>query len=370
MNDIDTVGGSIGCATSGVSTDEIAEGVGNGAVAEAGDGDDVAGFGLFDRRALDAAESENFRDASLFDHLAGAVQRLDALVRLDRAGGDAAGDETAEIGVGLEDRADHPERAFLDRRRRDMLQDQIEQRLHAGFLRTFRAFGHPALLGRAVENREIELLVGRVERCEQVEHLVDHLGRPRVGAVHLVDDDDRLQPDLQRLRDDELGLRQRAFGRVHQHQRAVHHVEDALDLAAEVGVAWRIDDVDARVLPLHGGSLGEDGDAALALQIVGVHRPLDLALVVPVNAGLLQQTIDEGGLAMVDVSDDGDVAQIHWSTDLGCVADPSKARCPTFWAGHSFTATGYALRRNIVRNCQKTTTSAVCWAVNFAGRRK
>ena len=119
------------------------------------------------------------------------------------------------------------------------------------------------------------------------------------------------KPDLQRLGDDELGLRQRAFGRVHQHQRAVHHVENALDLAAEVGVARRIDDVDARVLPLHRGSLGENGDAALALEIVGIHRALDLALVVPVNAGLLQQAVDEGRLAMVDVSDDGDVSQIH-----------------------------------------------------------
>ena len=30
---------------------------------------------------------------------------------------------------------------------------------------------HPALLGRAVEHREVELLLGRVERREQVEHL-------------------------------------------------------------------------------------------------------------------------------------------------------------------------------------------------------
>ena len=119
------------------------------------------------------------------------------------------------------------------------------------------------------------------------------------------------KPDLQRLGDHELGLRQRAFGGVDQHQRAVHHVEDALDLAAEVGVARRVDDVDARVLPQHRGGLGEDGDAALALEIVGIHRALDLALVVAEDAGLLQQAVDQGGLAVVDVGDDGDVSQIH-----------------------------------------------------------
>jgi len=32
--------------------------------------------------------------------------------------------------------------------RRDVAQDQVEQRLHALVLRTFRAIGHPALLGR------------------------------------------------------------------------------------------------------------------------------------------------------------------------------------------------------------------------------
>ena len=108
---------------------------------------------------------------------------------------------------------------------------------------------HPALLGRAVEDREIELLLGGVERGEQVEDLVEHLDRPRVGPVDLVDDDDRLEPDLERLDDHELGLRQRPLGGVDQHQRAVDHVEDALDLAAEIGVARRVDDVDARVLP-------------------------------------------------------------------------------------------------------------------------
>ena len=177
MNDIDTVGGSIGCATSGVSTRGIAEGIGDGALGEAGDGDDVAGFGFFERRALDAAEGEDLGDAPVLDQLAVAAQHLHGLVRLDRARGDAAGDDAAEIGVGFEDGADHAERAFLDRRRRNMAQDQVEQRLHAGVLRTFRAIGHPALLGRSVENRKIELLLAGVERREQIEHLVDDFGR-------------------------------------------------------------------------------------------------------------------------------------------------------------------------------------------------
>ncbi len=192
-----------------------------------------------------------------------------------------------------------------------MVQHEIEQRLHAVVVRAFEARCHPALLGGAVEDREVELLVGGVERGEQVEHLVDDFHRARVGAVDLVDDDDGLQSHLQRLRHHEFGLRQRTLGGIDQHQCAVHHVEDALHLTAEVGMARRVDDIDAGIAVEDRRGLGQDSDAALALEIVGIHRPLDLALVVPVGAGLLEQPVDQGGLAVVDVSDDGDVAQFH-----------------------------------------------------------
>ena len=148
--------------------------------------------------------------------------------------------------------------------------------------------GHPAVAARAVEHREVELLVGGVERGEQVEDLVEHRLVALVGAVDLVDDDDRPQALLQRLGDHELGLRHRAFGGVDQHDGAVHHVEDALHLAAEIGVAGRVDDVDARALPEDGGALGQDGDAALALQVVAVHRLGFHLLVLAEGAGLLQ----------------------------------------------------------------------------------
>ena len=56
------------------------------------------------------------------------------------------------------------------------------------------------------------------------------------------------QAELQRLAEHELGLRHGAFGGVDQQHHAVDHRQDALDLAAEVGVAGRVDDVDAGAL--------------------------------------------------------------------------------------------------------------------------
>ena len=91
-----------------------------------------------------------------------------------------------------------------------------------------------------------KLLVGGIKGGEQVEDLVHHLDMALVGLVDLVDGDDRLQPDLQGLLQHELGLRHGAFGGIHQQHRAVDHVEDALDLAAEIGMARGVDDVDAR----------------------------------------------------------------------------------------------------------------------------
>ena len=51
-------------------------------------------------------------------------------------------------------------------------------------------------------------------------------------------------PSAERLLQHEAGLRQRPLRGVDQQQDAVDHRQRALDLAAEVGVARRVDDVD------------------------------------------------------------------------------------------------------------------------------
>ena len=128
-----------------------------------------------------------------------------------------------------------------------------------------------------------------------------------VGPVDLVDDDDDLVPQLQRLLQHEARLRHGAFGRVDQQQNAVDHLEDTLDLAGEIGMARGVDDVDLVVLIVNGRILGENGDAALALEIAGVHHALHHGLILAVDAALLQHLVDQRGLAMVNVCNDGDI---------------------------------------------------------------
>ena len=64
------------------------------------------------------------------------------------------------------------------------------------------------------------------------------------GPVDLVDDHDRAQTQRQRPLQHGARLRHRPFDGVDQQQAAIGHVEHALDLAAEIGVAGRVDDVD------------------------------------------------------------------------------------------------------------------------------
>ena len=73
-------------------------------------------------------------------------------------------------------------------------------------------------------------------------------------------------------------------------------------------MAGGVDDVDFYVVIEDGGVFGEDGDAALALQFVRVHDPFDVVFVGAKGAALLQHGVDQRGFAMVNVGNDGDVA--------------------------------------------------------------
>ena len=86
------------------------------------------------------------------------------------------------------------------------------------------------------------------------------------GRSTLFTDHDRLEPLGERLARDEARLRHRAFDRVDEKQHPVHHGQHALHLAAEVGVAGGVDDVDVGAAVADGAVLGEDGDTALALE--------------------------------------------------------------------------------------------------------
>ena len=58
----------------------------------------------------------------------------------------------------------------------------------------------------------------------------------------------------------------------------------------------------------HRGVLRQDGDAALALQVVRVHHALGHLLILAEDVRLLEHGVHQRRLAVVDVGDNGDVA--------------------------------------------------------------
>ncbi len=117
-----------------------------------------------------------------------------------------------------------------------MGQDGLEQQLEVAALAVGAAQGD-ARLGVGVEDGELQLVLVGPQVDEQVVELVLHLGDAPIRAVDLVDHRDQGQALFQGLGEHEAGLGQGPLRGVHQEHHPVHHVQGALHLAAEVGVA-------------------------------------------------------------------------------------------------------------------------------------
>ena len=276
---------------------------------EAADAHDIAGRGLLDLNFLQALVRENRCDFRLFLPVA-TVDANDLLAVCDFAADDASVGDTAEVVAVVEVRHEHAEKVHIGLRwRRDVFHNRLVERLHVVAGIGDFIFGE-ALLGTGVDVGEIQLLVARAEFHEKLEHHVENLVRTGILAVDLVDDHDRLQSVLHGLAQNEFCLRLRAVVGVHHEQNTIHHFHDALDLSAEVGVAGSIHDIHMVILPAESGVLGADGDAFFPLQIHRVHHALIRFLVGTEGSRLLEKLIHERCLAVIDVGDDGDVANI------------------------------------------------------------
>ena len=190
--------------------------------------------------------------------------------------------------------------------RRDRLEQRVEERHQVGRQLVRREAGLPGA-GVGVHDRELDLRLVGVEVEEELVDLVHDLLGPRIRPVDLVHDEHDREPLLERLPEDEPRLRQRALRGVDEQQHAVDHRQPALDLAAEVGVPGRVDDVDLRPPEPHRRVLGEDRDSLLALEVHRVEHALGDVLVRAERARLPEHRVDEGRLAVVDVGDDRDV---------------------------------------------------------------
>ena len=123
--------------------------------------------------------------------------------------------------------------------------------------------------------------------------------------------------ELEGLFQDEPGLGQRPFRGIDEEQHAIHHLERPFHLPAEIGMARRIDNIDLDPLVFDRRILCHDRNAPLPLQVDIVHHPVLDLFVQTENARLPEQAIDDRGLSMIHMGDQGNVSQIfafHKST--------------------------------------------------------
>ena len=291
----------------------VADGVADGDIGQTCEGDDIARLGALDRLTAIGLEVEQLGDAAAHMHIGVVpVADLDGAADLDNAVLHAANAHAADEIVIVNAGNQHLQRLVrLALRRLHIFQDGVKQGLEV------RAGGRigPVIAGRAVtagaeDHRAVQLLVGSTQVHQQLQNLVDDFRNAGVGAVDLVDRDDERQVLLQSLLQNKAGLGHAALGCIDQQQNAVDHLQNALDLAAEVRVARGVDDVDLNAVVLAGAVLGKDRDAALAFDIAGVHDALGDLLVRTESTGLLQHLVDQRRFAVVNVRNDCNVAEI------------------------------------------------------------
>ena len=165
--------------------------------------------------------------------------------------------------------------------------------------------------GIDVDNRELNLIFGGLLVEEKFISFIHYFSQARIGTVDLIDNEHDGQTGFQGLPEYEPSLWPRALNCVHQQNDSVDHVQGSFHLAAKVGVAGGVYDVDLDVVAMYRCVLGEDGDALLAFQVHGVHDPIGNCFVGSKGTGLPEESIDEGCLAVVHVGDDGNVSEVE-----------------------------------------------------------
>ncbi|MNZ64179.1 hypothetical protein D3C78_823450 [compost metagenome] len=266
-------------------------------------GDDEAHFAGLEVGHLGVLRGE-YADAVHLVELAGGLHQ-DLVALLHPAVLHAHQRDHAQVVVepGVDDQGLQRRLDLTDRRRNDL--DQLFQHVdHAH-----------AALGAAGHG------VGGVDADDVLDLVLDPL-RLCLGQVHLV----QHRHDLQALLDGGVavghGLGFHALAGVDDQQRAFAGRQGAADFVGEVHMAGGVDEVQligltVLRLVVQGDAVGLDGDAALTLQVHGVQY-LGLHLAVGQAAAHLNEAVCQGRLAMVDVGDDGEIADMtqvtHGST--------------------------------------------------------
>ncbi len=108
----------------------------------------------------------------------------------------------------------------------------------------------------------------------------------------------------------ETRLWHRSFERIHEQNNTVCHFQYTFNFTTEVGVTRRINYVNLRVFVCNRNVFRQNGDAAFALQVIIVHNKITIVLILAQNAGCVNNFINQGRFAVVNVRNDCDISDV------------------------------------------------------------
>ena len=173
----------------------------------------------------------------------------------------------------------------IARRCRNGVNDGLKKIRHIR-LGGVQVLGGPAVFSGGIEEGAIQLRVGGVQIHQKLQHFIDDLIRSCLRTVYLIDADDDRKVEPQSFLQYKFGLRHRTLKSVDHQDDAVDHFKDTFHLAAKIRMAGGVNDIDLDILIKNGRVFGEDGDAALSLDVIGVHDALLHLLVTPKDTAL------------------------------------------------------------------------------------
>ena len=191
----------------------------------------------------------------------------------------------------------------------DLIQNLLEERLQVITYRVRRSACSTISADR-IDDGEVKLVLMGGQVKKEILGFMDNLFRSSVLPVTLVDYNDRLESQTQSLPQYVASLRHRSFSSIDQKQTAVSHMQHTLDFSGEIRVPRGINNVDTNPLPFDTGLLGKDRDPTLTLELIAVHDKVCHLLMCTEDIGLSEEMIDNGGLAVIDVSNDGKITEI------------------------------------------------------------
>ena len=198
-----------------------------------------------------------------------------------------------------------------------------------------------ALPSYGIDDGKIRLCVTCPEFEEKFQDLLFGTRGVGRGLVYFVDDHDWFEPQLKRFLQYKARLRHRTLLGIHDQEDGVDTAEHPLHLRTEVRVAGGIDDIYLGVPIENGRILRIDGNPALELERVRVHRHALLG-----DARLPQKRIGKRGLPVVDVSYNCNISNFHSKNDVIGAFLRCRFRC-------SLTVLSYSSVRILIRasNC-------------------